>query len=259
LIPLVDLHCHLLAGVDDGPGTLEEALAMCRLSYAEGVRMAAATAHQNDRWQAVTTDRIRASCRELSRQLAELRLDLSVFPTAEVMVRPTLEADVQRGAVLSIGDHGKYLLIEMPHGPTLDIRQMARNLKDLGVRPVLAHPERQADLLHEPGRIEELIEAGCLVQVSSHSITDPPLPEDYQALRDWFRRGVVHVIGSDGHSPTRRPPLLAAAYRQVARWAGNKAADRIFSTNGMAILTNLPLRISAPLSRPRGWFSRVWR
>lgn len=258
MIPLVDLHCHLLAGVDDGPRTLDEALLMCRLAHADGVRMAAATAHQHDRWQAVTPERIREACRELSRQLTEIEIDLSVFPTAEVMVRPSLEADFQGGSVMTIGDHGKYLLIEMPHGPTLDIRQMARNLKCLGVRPVLAHPERQADLLHEPGRIEELIDAGCLVQVSSHSITDPPHPEDFHAIKGWFRRGVVHVIGSDGHSATRRPPFLAAAYRQVTRWAGSKVADRTFSTNGMAILTNLPLRVSAPLARARGWFSRWW-
>jgi protein-tyrosine phosphatase len=256
LIPLVDLHCHLLAGMDDGPRTLEEALAMCRLAHADGVRMTAATAHQNDQWQAVTPKRIRKACHELSRQLAEVGIDLSVFPTAEVMVRPSLEADFQSGSAMTIGDHGRYLLIEMPHGLTLDIRQMAKNLQQLGVRPVLAHPERQSDLLHEPGRIEELIGAGCLVQVSSHSITDPPHPEDFQALKGWFRRGVVHVIGSDGHSPTRRPPLLAAAYRQVARWAGSKIADRTFSTNGMAILMNLPLHVSAPLARPRGWFSR---
>ncbi len=67
MIPLIDIHCHLLAGLDDGPATQEEALAMCRLAYAEGTRMAAATAHQNDHWPDVTPERIRLACDILSR------------------------------------------------------------------------------------------------------------------------------------------------------------------------------------------------
>src|SRR5438445_10195437 len=86
MIPLVDIHCHLLAGLDDGPRTPEEAIAMCRLSYEEGVRMIAATAHQNEHWDAVTPDRIRQAANELCRRLRELNIPLMAFPTAEVMV-----------------------------------------------------------------------------------------------------------------------------------------------------------------------------
>jgi protein-tyrosine phosphatase len=103
-----------------------------------------------------------------------------------------------------------------------------------------------------------MIRAGCLVQVSSGSITDPPSAADRRALKDWFRRGCVHLLGSDGHSPRRRPPLLAAAYRQVGRWAGGAVADRVASTNGFALLSGLPLRVPEPVARLAAWFPKFW-
>jgi protein-tyrosine phosphatase len=257
MIPLVDMHCHLLAGLDDGPRTDADALAMCRLAYAEGTRLAAATAHQNERWHAVTPDGIRGAARRLAQALRDAGVPLTVFPCAEVMAHPEVEAAWQAGDLLSVADRRQYLLLEMPHGVFVDLRDTAGRLRRAGVRPILAHPERHPELLHEAGAIERLIRAGCLVQVSSHNVTDPSSRREERALRDWFRRGVVHLLGSDGHSPGRRPPRLAEAYRRVRRWAGSTVADRVCSTNGMAVLQGLPLRIAEPEPR-RSWLPRLW-
>lgn len=258
MIPLVDLHCHLLAGLDDGPRTDEEALAMCRLAYEEGTRMVAATAHQNEHWPAVTPDRIREATRRLAQMLREADVAMRVFPCAEVMVQPQLESLWQRGDFLSVADRQQYLLVEMPHGLFVDLRESVRRLWAAGVRMIVAHPESRPELLHEPGAIEDLIEAGCLVQVSAHNIVEPASRRDERALRSWFRRGIVHVLGSDGHSVKRRPPKMAEAYRRVARWCGHATADRVASTNGLAILQGLPLRITSPSRPSRRWFSGLW-
>jgi protein-tyrosine phosphatase len=255
LPPFVDLHCHLLAGLDDGPATEEEALAMCRLAYAEGTRMVAATAHQNDRYPAVTPDCIRDSCGRLSQVLKGAGLPLLAFPCAEVMVHAEIETAWEAGALLSVADRRKYLLLEMPHGLFVDLGETVRGLVARGVRPILAHPERQEEFLHEPGRIEHLIAEGCLVQVSSGSVTRPRSRADAGALRGWFRRGIVHCLGSDGHSPTARPPEMAAAYQQVRRWAGSAVADRVCSTFGMAILQGLPIQVPRPEPRRRSWLA----
>src|SRR5689334_10315880 len=125
MLPLADMHCHLLAGLDDGPRQDEEALAMCRLAVAEGVRLAAATAHQNERWPTVDPAAIREATRRLARRLQEAGLPLTVFPCAEVMVHPGLAGSWREGRLLSVADRGRYLLIELPHhlfvdlGPTL--------------------------------------------------------------------------------------------------------------------------------------------
>ena len=90
----------------------------------------------------------------------------------------------------------------------------------MGVQSILAHPERQPEFIDDVRLIEALVEAGCLVQVSSSSVTDPPDWFNSEKLKDWFRRGLVHLLGSDGHSPRRRRPLMAAAYERIGQWAG---------------------------------------
>jgi protein-tyrosine phosphatase len=258
MLPLVDVHCHLLAGLDDGPRSWDDALAMCRTAYAEGTRLVAATAHQNETYPDVTPDRIRASAKHLAGLLREAGVELAAFPTAEVMAHIDLEESWDGGKLLSVADRGQYLLLEMPHRLFVDLRPTVEALRRRGVRVVLAHPERHPEWLHEPGAIEGMIRAGCLVQVSSGSITDPPSAADRRALKGWFRRGCVHLLGSDGHSPHRRPPLLAEAYRQVGRWAGGAAADRVASTNGVAVLGGLPLRVPDPVERRPAWFLKFW-
>jgi protein-tyrosine phosphatase len=258
MIPLVDMHCHLLAGLDDGPRTEAEALEMCRLAYAEGTRVVAAGAHQNERWRAVTPQGIREAADRLARLLKEAGIPLSIFPCAEVMARPDLDECWRRGELLSVGDHGRHLLLELPDGVFVDLLPLVRRLREAGVTPILAHPERSPELLFDAGRIEGLIGAGCLVQVSAGSVTAPPSREHERALKDWFVRGVVHLLGSDGHSPGRRPPRLAEAYTRISRWAGCIVADRVGSTHGLAISRGFPVRV--PETRPpqRSWFSGLW-
>jgi protein-tyrosine phosphatase len=245
------MHCHLLAGVDDGPRTEAEALEMCRIAFAEGVRMAAATAHQNERWKAVTPERIRTATEQLAGSLRQADLPLIVMPCAEVMAHPDLETTWRNGGLLTVANRGEYLLLEMPHGLFVDLGDTVKTLREAGVRPILAHPERQPEFLHDTGRIERLIRMGCLVQVSSHSVTDPPSGSDARALKSWFKRGIVHVLGSDGHSVNRRPPRMAGAYKRIAQWVGNQVADRVCSTTGMAILQGLPVRVPEPEPPPR--------
>jgi len=258
MIPLVDMHCHLLAGADDGPCTDQEALEMCRIACAEGIRVSAALAHQNDRWSAVTPEFIRDRVQRLSNMLREKDIPLSVFPCAEVMLHEGIEASWQRGDLLSVADRGEYLLVEMPHGCSLDLRETIKGLRRFGVRPILAHPEQSPELLHDSGLIEQFIQAGCLVQVSSGNVIDPPTGRHARILKDWFRRGIVHVLGSDGHSPRRRLPRMARAYRQIARWAGVKVADRTCSTTSLAITYGLPLQVPEPQPQRARWFNGAW-
>jgi len=260
MVPLVDMHCHLLAGVDDGPRDMDEALEMCAAAYAEGVRLMAATAHQNERWPNVSPDVIRGGAVKLQEALARRGVKMTVFPCAEVMAQPETTQHWRRGKILSVADRGQYLLLEVPRGIFVDLLPTAYRLHAAGIRPILAHPEREAEYLHEAGRIEEMIDAGCLVQVSSRSVTDPKTKEDRNALRSWFQRGVVHFLGSDGHSPTRRPPCLASAWREITRWVGPGLADRIASSNGLAAAHGLPLRVRRPQVRSMAtwWTSRLW-
>lgn len=252
--PLVDMHCHLLAGLDDGPRTEEEALAMCRLAYQDGVRVAAAGAHQNEHYPKVTPQRIRLAAGRLAEMLLQAGIPLTVFPCAEVMAEPETPLAWSQGQLLSVADRGQYVLLELPDGVYVDLTETVTLLRQAGVRTIVAHPERCEEFLHDPGRIECLLEAGCLVQVSAKSITAPRSGKDERALRSWLKRGVVHLLGSDGHSPVRRPPVLAQAYRRLVRWVGAALADQICSTNGLAIVGGRSLQPPRPRSARRSWF-----
>jgi protein-tyrosine phosphatase len=257
VMPLVDTHCHLLAGLDDGPKREGDALLMCRMAASEGVAVVVALAHQMGRWDSVTVDRIRQGARQLAQAVRVAGLPLTVAPGAEVMVQPEIESAWREGKVLSVADRRQYLMLEMPHGVCVDLEQIFPTLIRAGVRPILAHPERHAELLHGRGRIEQIIHAGGLIQVSSESVTDPASRRDARALKSWLRRGIVHFVGSDGHSPSARPPRMAAAYQRIGRWAGRIVADRVCSTNGMAIVQGLPLKVPEPAPASRRWLP--WR
>jgi protein-tyrosine phosphatase len=249
---LTDLHVHLLAGLDDGPRTWDDALAMCRIAVAEGVRHSVALAHQSERWT-LTPGAIRAAAAELARRLTEQGVPLTVVPAAEVMAVPDLVEAWAGGRLLSVGDHGKYLLVEMPHRLFVDLRLPIQRLRARGVGVILAHPERHPELLHDAGRLEELIGLGCLVQVSSGSVTAPENPVAEAALRKWFQRGCVHLLGSDGHSPRSRKPLLAAAAARISAWVGADDAARICGANGLAVLRGEVLHPPAPAPARRWW------
>jgi len=252
------LHCHLLAGLDDGPKSDEEALAMCRLAYEDGTRMSVALAHQNEHWPANTTARIREAVHGLAQRLREKGLALTVFPCAEVMVHPGLVESWQKGELLSVADRRQYLLIEMPDGLFVELGEIVGQLRQAKIRPILAHPERHPELLQDDGRIEDLIRARGLVQLSSGSVTHPKSREDERAVKEWVKRGVVHVLGSDGHSRRRRPPTMGEAYRRITGWAGSAVADRVCSTNGLAVLNGLPVRGPEPMPRRARWFRAFW-
>jgi protein-tyrosine phosphatase len=258
LLPLVDIHCHLLAGLDDGPKDSAEAIAMCRLAWEEGIRCISALAHQNDNYPANTPDRIRDGARALAQELQAQQVPLLAFPSAEIMVYPELEDDWRNGKLLSVADGRKYLLLELPHGLWLDLEPLAARLRAAGLTPILAHPERQPEFLHEDGPIERLIAAGCLVQVSSGSLTEPRSPADLAALKSWVKRGVVHFLASDGHTPRRRAPRLRQAYEVVRGWAGPLTADRLCSTNGLAVVQGLPLTVPVPEPRRSMWAIKFW-
>ncbi len=259
MTPLVDVHCHLLAGLDDGPRTDDEALEMCRVAYAAGTRIISAGAHQNDTYPENHADRLRQAAARLAQQVQREKLALTVYPSAEVMVSPEMADDWESGKLLSIADQKQYLLVEYPHGQFVDIGQMVERFRAMGLRFILAHPERCPELLYDEDRLHELIRAGCLVQVSAASITRPQRREDEKRLRHWFRSELVHLLGSDGHDLRRRRPEMADAYQQLVNWIGQAIADRIASVNGMAVSQGILLNPPLPQRRKAAsWFFNWW-
>jgi protein-tyrosine phosphatase len=256
--PLADTHCHLLAGLDDGPRTPDDAIAMCRKAHEQGVRHSIALAHQNDDYPDNTPARIQQAFAKLQADLNAANLPHDVIVGSEVMVRTDVMEALDRKELLTFGNAGKYLLFEMPHGMCVEVGWLIERFIQKGVRPILAHAERCPELLEDPELPERLVRLGCLIQVSSMGITRPASREAEKALKDWFRRGIAHIMGSDGHSLHRRPPDMRDAYLRVRSWAGQAVADRVASSQGIAVLRGLPVQ-TPPVSPPeKRWFAKFW-
>jgi protein-tyrosine phosphatase len=140
----------------------------------------------------------------------------------------------------------------------LDLRPAAKAFKPLGVRIVVAHAERYPELLHDTGLCEEWVKLGCLIQVTARGLARPGSGADESALKDWVKRGLVHVLGSDGHNLDRRPPRIKEGYATLARWAGTAAADRIGGIWGIALLQGLPIVTPPPAKPKKSWFASLF-
>lgn len=258
MTPLADTHVHLLAGLDDGPATPDEALAMCRTLVSEGASHATALAHQNHHYPDNTADHLRAAAAELTSLLSQKKIPLSVHPTGEIMLSPTTLDDWRAGRLLSIGDHRKFLLAEMPHGGFVDVLPLAAALRPEGVRLVIAHAERYEPLLDDLALAQRWIEAGCLLQVTAGALTSPWDSGTELVLKGWAKGGFIHVLGSDGHGIDRRRPELAAGFAVLSKWVGKRHALRIAGEWGRALLEGRDVNPPAPRPEGRSWFTRLF-
>ncbi|MCU0704092.1 MAG: protein tyrosine phosphatase [Fimbriiglobus sp.] len=255
--PLADTHVHLLAGLDDGPRDLDEAVALCRALVADGVRFAAATAHQNPIFPDNTAARLCAAATELADTLRQKNVPLTLFPTGEAYITETLPDDLQAGLVQPIGENGKYLLAEMPHWVYLDPRPIAESLRPLGVRLVIAHAERYPEMLHDPELTAACAEAGCLIQVTVEGLVDA-YGADLAAVRTWARWGLIHLLGSDGHRIDGRRPRLKEGFRVLESWLGTQGAERIAGLWNTAVLQGLPVNVPPPTPPKKRWFTGLF-
>jgi protein-tyrosine phosphatase len=258
MLPFADTHVHLLAGLDDGPPTQADALAMCRVMAAEGTRFATALAHQNPEYPANTPDRLKAAAAELAAELKREKIPLHVYPSAEVMLNADTAKEWEAGKLLSLGGHGKFLLVEQPHGFFMDPRPLAHALRPKGVRLVLAHAERYPELTLDAHLADRVVAAGCLLQISADAIARPHGADLERALKGWAKRGMIHLLGSDGHGLGRREPRMAAGVRALAKWIGQAEADRIAGIAGPAVLQGLPVNFPRPKPKPKSWFARLF-
>jgi len=234
---MVDLHAHLLPGVDDGAETLDDAVRMCQFAAADGVAAAVATPHQRHEWwpNADRDDLVARFESLLSAVGATLALSLG----AEIRMDSELLAEVDLlpdGSLLPLAQ-SRYLLLEVPPtrvGP--DPRAIVHELAIAGWRPVLAHPERVPWLAEEPGSLVELVERGALLQLTAMSVTGAFGRRARECCTFLLDNDLAHFVASDAHDVSKRPPLLSDAFRVIADGWGEARARRLTEDNPRAVL-----------------------
>ncbi len=137
---LIDMHVHLLAGLDDGPRTMDDALEMARLLVSEGVQHSVALAHQNEEYPEITPERIRVAAAAFAEALCNAAIPLTTYATSEVMAHPDVVSDWKAGKLMSVADRGQWMLLELPHNLFIDLRSIVKELRASGVRVILRMP-----------------------------------------------------------------------------------------------------------------------
>ena len=246
---MIDLHFHCLPGIDDGPQTWDESVELCRAAASEGTTTIVATPHVlRDPW--LNEDPLERD-RLLVRLNALLGGKPAVVPGCEFFFSTDVVELWERGSAGPlIGlNRGACLLLEFPsYGVPPAAESLIHELSILNVTPIVAHPERNSELATNPDRLASLVARGALVQITAGSLLGEFDRAAQAAAEAFFAAGLVHLVASDAHSLSRRPPRLAAARQWVARHWGEAAAEELFETNAAAVLYG---NVAAPAS-PRG-------
>jgi protein-tyrosine phosphatase len=245
---MIDLHAHILPGLDDGPESQRGAVAMARMAAAAGTRAMATTSHVNRMFGLEPGDLADARA-ELAERLEEEGIELELLAGGEVSTGRLPELDDGQLREFALGG-GPYILLECPFSPVdgrLDA--MVEDLQRRGFEVLLAHPERSPTFQRDPARLGRLVDRGALAQVTTGSFAGDFGEIARRAATGMLEQGIVHVLASDAHDPIHRPPDLRAAGPAV----DVAQLEWMASAVPAAIVAGEPLPQRPPL---RSWSAR---
>jgi protein-tyrosine phosphatase len=228
---MVDLHCHILPGLDDGPKTIEDSVAMAEDAIADGITLVVATPHANSEYP-FNFAKVRGA-REALEEKLEGRLKLATG--CDFHLNPENLAVIREDPRPFCVNQKDYLLVEFNEysiPPSMD--HTLHELHIAGLRPIITHPERNGILRAQPERLLNWVRIGCFVQVTAGSLAGVFGPGAKQDAWNWMARGLVHFVSSDAHNTTRRPLKLKFAYDAVAEQFGEERAQALLVKNPLA-------------------------
>lgn len=255
-LPFVDIHCHMLPGLDDGAVNLGVSLAMAQMAVADGIETVVVTPHQLGNYSRNQGVNIRAYTERLQREFKQRRIPLKVLPGADVRIEPDMIRRLQTREVVSLADRQRHVLLELPHELYMPLDGLLRALRPAGMVGILSHPERNQGILRDPDVVPALVEAGCLMQVTAGSLTGSFGPE-IQEFSEWLlEEGFVHFLATDAHGTDRRRPIMSRAYHHAAELVGQRRAEELCCHNPEAVATGHEVAPGRRRTTTRtfGWF-----
>ena len=227
---MIDIHAHILPGVDDGAKNWDQSLEMARLAVEDGITVIVATPHlfkgrSIDLSQLNTREIILQHVAQLKHKLYEEKIPLEIIPGCDFPLGVESLKLLAEGRALTINDANRYLLLELPDTslpPTMD--EICFQLQSRGITPIITHPERHLIIQEMPHKLKRLIELGCLVQMTGNSLTGWFGRRVKKISRQLIKLGYVHLLASDAHGPKGRPPVLSQAVTELSRLVGENRA-----------------------------------
>ncbi len=254
---VIDLHCHVLPGIDDGPATIGGSTQLARAAAESGTSTLVATPHVSDRYPNQAGS-IAALVQELNAHLRRERVAIEVRGGAEIAASQVRLIDTEEMSRFALGG-GPWLLVEPPF--VTDVSGLNRLLADLrhaGHRIVLAHPERCPGLHRDPQMLRSLVRSGVLTSITASSLSGRFGHDVRRFALALAAEGLVHNVSSDAHDHLRRPPGIVTEIEQAGlgplrEWLTQEVPAAVLDGR-----EEMPARPAVDLRRPRAWQRRLW-
>jgi protein-tyrosine phosphatase len=250
---MIDLHCHILPGIDDGPGHLDESVEMCRIAASDGIRTVVATPHFNpgvyESDEANVSERLSA----LREKVREEGLPIEILRAADNALTPELLGHLGTRKHLTINQNGRYVLIEFPHLAVVhNYERVFLTMMERGIIPIITHPERNPYFRKNPSELYSIVSMGAVIQITAMSITGGFGSEVQEFSLFLLRKNIAHIIATDAHSRDFRPPLLSVAVDRAGEVVGKERAKEMVGLRPSAIIEGKTLLLPKPLPLNEG-------
>lgn len=224
---MIDLHCHFLPGIDDGARTLGESLALARAAVAAGITTAVMTPHVHPGRYQNTRQTITKLCAAFQRVLRHQEVALEIRAGGEVRICAEIMQMIEEHEIpfLGVADGYQIMLLEFPHSHLpLGADKLVSWLLARRIRPLIAHPERNKEVMQKVDKMEPFVESGCLLQLTGGSLTGQFGKTAQHCAHALIERGWASVVATDAHNLAHRPPCLDLAYEALVELGGEAFA-----------------------------------
>ncbi|HWJ72947.1 MAG TPA: CpsB/CapC family capsule biosynthesis tyrosine phosphatase [Kaistia sp.] len=236
---MIDLHCHILPGIDDGAPDIDVSIAMARAAVADGITVTACTPHIMPGVYNNSRTIIEERMAVLSARFAEEGIDLKLVVGADVHMDVELASGLKSGRIPSL-NNSRYFLFEPPHHvPPPRIEDNVFSIMSAGYVPILTHPERLSWIESHYAVMERLVKMGVLMQITAGSVTGKFGRRVRHFADKMIDEGLVHILATDAHNLTGRPPNLSHARDLIAERLGEAESIHMTATRPQAIIDNL--------------------
>jgi protein-tyrosine phosphatase len=244
-LQVIDLHCHILPDLDDGPREWQESLEMCETAFRDGIHTIVATPHIKPGVYEPEKKLILSRIKELNRRIEKTKwlnsltnsVPLTILPGAEVHLHPDIISKIDDVTINPSSGPIRYFFLELPDYFLFSrVKELIRKLRSKDIIPILTHPERNLTIMRNKRLLFEFIRAGVLSQVTAMSITGEFNREIQKITRKMISSDLVHIIASDAHSRDRRPPILSRAVEETAKIIGTDKAEKMVQDIPQAVI-----------------------
>jgi protein-tyrosine phosphatase len=235
----IDIHSHILPGVDDGPDTMEQTIEMLKMADREHITSIIATPHYEPGGDNPTVECLKDIMNKVCQEAHRINKGFRLYLGNEISYSESVIDLLKSGEALTLAG-SRYVLIEFLYGSSF--RFMCQGINKLiyhGYIPILAHVERYYHIHKKPDKIEELINMGCYIQMNCGSIMGGFMNLEASYNRKLIKRGLVHFIGSDCHSDRIRVPIMQTAAKHLLRKSDDETVRKIFSENTAKVIENI--------------------